>query len=50
MSSLPITLIAEVIKKVGNAYSGMLEKLMILNCTMLSKWAYNRLIGFGIIS
>ena len=50
MSSLPVTLLAEVIKKVGNAYTGVLEKLMVINCTMLSKWAYNRFKGFGIIS
>jgi hypothetical protein len=42
--------LAEVIKKIGNAYSGLLHKLMIVNCTVVSKWMYNRLIGFGVIS
>jgi hypothetical protein len=48
--SLPITLLGEVIKKIGNAYTGALEKLMIINCTMVSKWVFNRLKGFGFIS
>lgn len=48
--SLPLTSLGEMIRFIGTAYAGNLEKLFILNCTMMSKWIYNRLCGFGFIS
>lgn len=48
--SLPLSSLGEIIKVIGNAYSGCLERLMIINCTYISKWIYNRLHGVGVVS
>lgn len=50
MLSLPISKLGDIITKIGNAYTGRVKNLIILNCTTVSKWIFNRLVGFGVIS
>jgi len=41
--TLPITSLASIIGVISDVYSMRLEKLKLVNCTMIAKWLYNRL-------
>jgi hypothetical protein len=44
--SLPLSSLGDIIKVLANAYSMCLEDMLIVNCTALSKWIFNRVKSF----